>query len=173
MKYSVRSGFTLIELLIVIALLGALAVGLLATIDPFEQLKKGRDTSLRNTVAEMYNAGLRYYSTRGEFPWGVTSLTAATVGNMGNYVTTLIAAGELKERFFELAGTSNLAKIFVTSTAPVGVKPENLAVCFKPESKGFQIDPATQYDINGGTSVPNCKSGTAGTAGTTCHFCIQ
>ena len=33
-------GFTLIELLIVIALLGALAVGLLATIDPFEQLKK-------------------------------------------------------------------------------------------------------------------------------------
>ena len=35
-----NKGFTLIELLIVIALLGALAVGLLATIDPFEQLKK-------------------------------------------------------------------------------------------------------------------------------------
>ena len=66
-KLSAQSfGFTLIELLIVIALLGALAVGLLATIDPFEQLKKGRDTSLRNTVAEFYNANLRYYSTKGE-----------------------------------------------------------------------------------------------------------
>ena len=31
-------GFTLVELLIVIALLGALAIGLLATVDPFEQL---------------------------------------------------------------------------------------------------------------------------------------
>ena len=36
----IQKGFTLIELLIVIALLGSLAVGLLATIDPFEQLKK-------------------------------------------------------------------------------------------------------------------------------------
>ena len=54
MKKTAQSfkGFTLIELLIVIALLGALAVGLLATIDPFEQLKKGRDTSKKNTVSE-------------------------------------------------------------------------------------------------------------------------
>ena len=41
---SLSKGFTLIELLIVIELLGALAAGLLAAIDPFEQLKKGVDT---------------------------------------------------------------------------------------------------------------------------------
>jgi len=33
-------GFTLMELLIVIGVLGILAAGLLAAIDPFEQLKK-------------------------------------------------------------------------------------------------------------------------------------
>ncbi|MFH0773343.1 MAG: prepilin-type N-terminal cleavage/methylation domain-containing protein, partial [bacterium] len=37
----ITRGFTLIELLIVIALLGALAVALLAALDPLEQIKKG------------------------------------------------------------------------------------------------------------------------------------
>ncbi len=173
MKNKSARGFTLIELLIVIALLGALAVGLLATIDPFEQLKKGRDSSLRNTVAELYNAFLRYYSTKGTFTWGTSSMTASPVSGLTSDVNTLVSAGELKNRFMQLAGTDNLAKVYVTSTADPGVTPENVAVCFKPESKAFQVDPATQYDIQGGTSVANCKSGTAGTAGTDCYFCIQ
>ena len=54
---SLLKGFTLIELLIVIALLGALAVGLLAALDPFEQLKKGTDTGTRNTVSEIQGCG--------------------------------------------------------------------------------------------------------------------
>ena len=59
LKMKEQKGFTLIELLIVIALLGALTIGLLATINPFEQLKKGRDTSNQNTATEFYNASLR------------------------------------------------------------------------------------------------------------------
>jgi len=55
-------GFTLIELLIVIALLGALAVALLAALDPLEQIKKGNDTGVRNTVAEIHGAMVRYSS---------------------------------------------------------------------------------------------------------------
>jgi len=164
-----KKGFTLIELLIVIALLGALAVGLLATIDPFEQLKKGRDTSLRNTVAEFYNANLRYYSTKGAFPWnigGSTTLDAEQVSDMEPTVDLLVAAGELKNRFMELAGTANLAKVFVTSTAD-----ENLVVCYRPESKSFQVDPATQYDDNG-TAVADCKSATPPGVND-CYFCIQ
>jgi len=57
-----KKAFTLIELLIVIALLGALAVGLLAALDPFEQLKKGTDTGVRNTVSEVHGAIIRYYA---------------------------------------------------------------------------------------------------------------
>lgn len=164
-----NKGFTLIELLIVIALLGALAVGLLATIDPFEQLKKGRDTSTRNTVSEFYNANLRYYSTKGDFPWNLTStvtLDTSAVNTLTTVVDTLVSAGELKNRFMDLAGTANLAKIYVTSTSE-----EHLAVCYRPESKSFQVDPVTQYTADGATTA-NCKS--ASTPGTAdCYFCIQ
>lgn len=160
-------GFTLIELLIVIALLGALAVGLLATIDPFEQLKKGRDTSQRNTVSEFYNANLRYYSTKAKFPWGTAALATTSVNDLGDSVTALMNAGELKSRFPDLAGTGNLAKIYVTSTSS-----ESVAVCFKPESKGFQIDPNTTYSQSGGSGT-NCKSGTGASATADCYYCIQ
>ena len=160
-----KKGFTLIELLIVIALLGALAVGLLATIDPFEQLKKGRDTSLRNTVSEFYNANLRYYSTKGQFPW--TSATSAYLNTMtADVIADLVSSGELKNRFADLAGTGNLAKIYLYSPTA-----ENLSVCFKPESKAFQIEPNTVYDQSAGTDgSASCKS-----AGGTelCWYCIQ
>ena len=164
-----RLGFTLIELLIVIALLGALAVGLLATIDPFEQLKKGRDTAQRNTVSEFYNANLRYYSTKAQFPWGTGTLTSTPVSGLTSEVDSLINAGELKNRFMDLAGTGNLSKIFTTSTGA-----EHIAVCYKPESKGFQIDPNTVYDQSGGTSyITSCKSQTSGGLATDCYFCVQ
>ncbi len=159
-----RKGFTLIELLIVIALLGALAVGLLATIDPFEQLKKGRDTSLRNTVSEFYNANLRYYSTKGQFPWSGTAMSNYINTMTGDVIAALVSSGELKNRFADLAGTGNLAKIYLYSPTT-----ENLSVCYKPESKSFQIDPNTVYDNTGGTSIAGCGTGTA----ISCWYCIQ
>jgi len=162
-----KKGFTLIELLIVIALLGALAIGLLATIDPFEQLKKGRDTSTRNTVSEFYNANLRFYAIKGVFPWG-TDPTADGVNNLtGSVIATLVSAGELKQRFSDLAGTGNLSKIFLNSTGP-----ESMTVCFRPESKAFKVDPNTVYDVSGGTSLTDCQS-VAGGTNPNCYFCIQ
>jgi len=162
-----KRGFTLIELLIVIALLGALAIGLLATIDPFEQLKKGRDTSTRNTVAEIYNANLRIYATKGQFTWGTTTFEGQSLTAMGSDISALIQAGELKNRFIDLAGSNNLAKIFVTSTSP-----EHESVCFRPESKSFQADPVTIYDQTAGTTnIATCKSQPGGTAD--CYLCIQ
>ncbi len=164
---SAGRGFTLIELLIVIALLGALAIGLLATIDPFEQLKKGRDTSTRNTTLEAYNAELRYYSTKATFSWPTSSTFTTTLDTMGSDLTALISAGELKNQFIQLAGTGNLAKIFVSSTSPT-----HIAVCFKPESKSFQIDPATIFASDGQTSGATCKSQTS-VGGTDCFYCVE
>lgn len=164
----IRKGFTLIELLIVIALLGALAVGLLATIDPFEQFKKGRDTATRNTTLEFYNAQLRYYATKAKFTWLTSStFNSKALNTMGADITTLITAGELKDQFIQLSGTGNLAKIFITSTSS-----QDVAVCFKPESKSFQIDPATLFDSSGQSSAVTCKS-TNATTGTDCYFCVQ
>jgi len=160
-----KTGFTLIELLIVIALLGALAVGLLATIDPFEQLKKGRDTSTRNTLSEFYNANLRYYSTKSEFPWGPTGLGSSTpVSALATAVTALQNQGELKTNFLTLAGNSTTS-IFVTSTSA-----EDIHVCYMPESKGFRGDPNTIYNISGGEAT-DCISQTS--SGTACYYCVQ
>ncbi len=167
-----KAGFTLIELLIVIALLGSLAVGLLATVDPFEQLKKGRDTATRNTVSEIYNSLIRYYSINSYFPWKTTSQTAALVSSNLTYVSAIITAGELKEKFVDLATTGRLEKILYTSTSPATGNKEQISVCFAPESKAFRNDDNTMFDASGVTvaNISNC-TGRGGAA--TCYWCVQ
>lgn len=169
---SAQKGFTLIELLIVIALLGALAIGLLATIDPFEQLKKGRDTSTRNTVSEFYNASIRYYSINSQFPWVNTDISGDSLYDITSYVNSIITSGELKDKFIELAGTSNLDKIYVTSTNADTSVLENIAVCFRPESKAFRQDQNTIYDRYGETSTL-CTDATSRLDNTECHWCMR
>jgi prepilin-type N-terminal cleavage/methylation domain-containing protein len=125
-----QKGFTLIELLIVIALLGALAVGMIATIDPFEQLKKGQDTARRNIVSELYNAAIRYYGVKGTFPWGTETWSPyITLAQAANYVNTIATMGELKLTFME-AAAAHTGKIFITAPDE-----QSLSVCFEPESK--------------------------------------
>lgn len=169
-------GFTLIELLIVIALLGALAVGLLATVDPFEQLKKGTDTSRRNTVEELYNAAIRYYAAKSVFPWS-SDLTAMTLADPAmtsgttSYLQSIILAGELKPEFIQLAGSGNLSKIWMTSTAdPVTSARQNVAVCYLPESKSFQNDANTKYLSEGTPQTAGCIS-LGGTS--QCYWCVK
>jgi prepilin-type N-terminal cleavage/methylation domain-containing protein len=171
-------GFTLIELLIVIALLGALAVGLLASIDPFEQLKKGTDTSVRNMVSEVYNSAIRYYAAKNGFPWGTDLTAAAMSGNnftdsTTGYITQIVGAGELKAGFAQLAGSGNLAKIKVTSIASGGTR-STVAVCYQPDSKSFQNDANTKFQSDGNlwTAATACKSQTSAN-GTDCYWCVQ
>lgn len=157
-----NKGFTLIELLIVIALLGALAVGLLAAVDPFEQLKKGGDTSTRNTVSEFYNASIRYYASQNQFPWGTGAFgTISGLNSMGAYLTAIITTGELKQKFVELATTGRLAKISVYSSGA-----DHISVCFRPDSKSFRNDQNTIFNASGETEA-GCP-----TAGT-CFWCVQ
>lgn len=168
-----KAGFTLIELLIVIALLGALAVGLLATVDPFEQLKKGRDTSTRNTVSELYNGFIRYYAINSYFPWTSDGVTGESLtGDNLNWISEVITAGELKEKFVDLATTGRLAKIFITSTSPATGNKEQISVCFAPESKAFRKDDNTMFDVNGDTVSDTSQCiGKGGSE--TCYWCVQ
>lgn len=170
-----KTGFTLIELLIVIALLGALAIGLLATVDPFEQLKKGTDTSTRNTVSELYNSFIRYYSVKNVMPWStdvtnkVVSSSDMTAEGTG-YLKKVIDAGELKPDFIQLAGGS-LDSIYVTSTADSLNALNNVAVCFGPKSKSFQNDTNTKYNSDASPGTTGQCKGTGGTAD--CYWCIK
>lgn len=163
-----KKGFTLIELLIVIALLGALAVGLLAALDPFEQLKKGVDTGTRNTVSEVQGAIIRYYAIKGFMPWCTAADTCPSEPNhtalnaspMDTAITAIIATGELKSNFVTLAA-NDLAKIFVTGSQATGT----VSVCYAPTAKSFIADPNTKYD-NTGT-----VAGTPNTLGE--YWCVQ
>ncbi len=167
-----RKGFTLIELLIVIALLGTLAVGLLAALDPFEQLKKGTDTGTRNTVSELQGAIVRYYSVRNEMPWGTGAITTPTDVSSGFSslgIQSVIDSGELKSDFSTLAGNGQLRKITVLGTS------ESITVCFKPESKSFRSDVNTKYDVNGVDKGTNnttlCGNPNSNTF--SCYWCVR
>lgn len=167
--------FTLIELLIVIALLGALAVGLLAALDPFEQLKKGTDTGVRNTVSEFHGAVIRYYAIKNIMPWcgdstcstvrdGSSEPNATTLTNLTNTISEIVSTGELKSDFSQLAGSGTLGKIYVTgSNANASV-----TVCFKPTAKSFIADPNTKFTQDGqdtcATTDPTQK---------TCYWCVK
>lgn len=166
-------GFTLIELLIVIALLGALAVGLLAALDPFEQLKKGTDTGVRNTVSEVHGAIIRYYGIKNYMPWCTDADTCNDPTSLqlsDTDGTTILDAikttGELKSDFSELAGSGTLGKIYVTgSNADATV-----TVCYKPTAKSFSADPNTKFTDAGVTPNGSCPTGDPAD---NCYWCVK
>jgi prepilin-type N-terminal cleavage/methylation domain-containing protein len=155
-------GFTLIELLVVIGVIGILAAGLLAAIDPMEQLKKGRDTRKRSTSVEFVNAVTRYYAVQGTMPW-TGNLSGAVLTNLTDVITKLITQGELKPEFASGATAAGGDKIYITGQdAPVAT----VYACFDPESKAISRDPTTIYNQTG---VSGCDPLTT----TTCYWCAK
>lgn len=177
-----KSGFTLIELLIVIALLGALAVALLAALDPLEQIKKGTDTGVRNTVAEISSSFTRYASVKsgampysGFIDWGTIGTTAGA--SAYDAIASVVSTGELKTDFMSLA-KDQLNKIFVIADQTRSY------VCFAPGAKAFKADANAKFiapALGGGTATmaedTTCYAGTGtpGTnnAGATCYWCVR
>jgi len=172
-----KKAFTLIELLIVIALLGALAVGLLAALDPFEQLKKGTDTATRNMVSEVHGAIIRYYGIKNHMPWCPTGVacpadpsgTDLLTGPIGPYIagngmalTNIIEAGELKSDFATLAG-GNTTKVYVTGSEVNATA----YVCYRPTAKSFLADSNSKFNKIG-VVTPCVLADMA-----TCFWCVQ
>lgn len=169
-KFRNIKGFTLIELLVVIGILGILAAALIATIDPFEQLKKGRDTTTRNTALEYLNALTRYYATHGTFPWGITtppancsaptSAVALNASSMTGCTGALEEEGELKTGFGAAITNSGAAtdiRIYTSSGTS-----SSFNLCFSPTSKSLKADTASSYSgACTGAAQSGCPSATA------------
>lgn len=68
-KLKIQAGFTMIELLVVISVIGVLAVAVLSSINPIEQINKGRDTRTRSDAAQLINAVDRYFAIHETYPW--------------------------------------------------------------------------------------------------------
>lgn len=72
-KLRSQAGFTMIELLVVIAVIGVLAVAVLSSINPIEQINKGRDTRSRSDAAQLIGAVDRYFAIHEKYPWNETA----------------------------------------------------------------------------------------------------
>lgn len=177
-KTSTQKGFTLIELLVVIGILGVLAAALIATLDPFEQLNRGQDTTMKNIATEFVGANVRYYSSHNALPWfsvanggancytGGATLSNVPLSSLTTCLNALVSDGELKQGFIN---TPNLDDITATNPNPQTTGATDTIVCFQPKSKAQQKDPNTRFTATGATGS-NCKS-TGGTAN--CYWCAQ
>ena len=189
-------GFTLMELLIVIGVLGILAVGLLAAIDPFEQLKKARDTNYRSALLEFLSANQRYYANHGFFPWRNSAEVAEGTCTYDNSVAlgvddtsttaslsaALVKVGVDQDATFdpcidvlmndgELKSTfkQGLGKTLYLSSWGKTV----LRVCYSPESKSNLNDLATAFHVNTDTNNVEMGCSTAQKSAGTCLQCFQ
>jgi len=152
-------GFTMIELLVVIAVIGILAVALLATLNPLEQIRKGRDTRTRSDVSQLTSALERYNASIGRFPWqategelidldwvqvnggatetvtGCTATGEAGDCTIGAVLDEITATNEVKSSFVDriTAASSRNIYVFYDSTN----SSSSVIACFTPESNTF------------------------------------
>lgn len=94
-----QAGFTMIELLVVISVIGVLAVAVLSSLNPIEQINKGRDTRTQSDAAQLINALDRYFAIQEEYPWN----TQTDDWDAGSVVTDYES-----EVYFDEAGTSSV-----------------------------------------------------------------
>ncbi len=191
-----RLGFTMIELLIVIAVLGILAVAVLAAINPIEQINRGRDTGSRSDAEQLLSAIDRYYAGKGYYPWsdGASSLNTSTFGSgtdaliplddaaitIGDDALPLLAnvssggSAEVKESFITRITDPGYNFLGIYNN---GVTSSSTYVCFLPKSASFREEAWNRCSNDDHTgldaSIPSdfpadaCPAdGTCATAGT-------
>lgn len=143
-------GFTMIELLVVISVIGVLAVAVLSTINPIEQINKGRDTRTRSDAAQLINAAERYYAIQEEYPWNYQQTGAAAdpaepygfdpTADDDTWMDQLVETDEVKGGFIDrLRNASQGQRVFLFKDDGSSA---TLYSCFKPASKAFQLEAA-------------------------------
>jgi prepilin-type N-terminal cleavage/methylation domain-containing protein len=182
-----NAGFTMIELLVVIAVIGVLAVAVLSSINPIEQINKGRDTRTRSDAAQLIGAIDRYYSSLELYPWNTVDSTEPLLAIPDATALSCPAGGAAPYTLFcdiSAAGTTWLTKLTETAevktafvsrlqnppTANAGIylykdtgTDATIYVCFAPSSKSFQVEAIKNCtDRNGEIPAGACSSPPAG-----------
>ncbi|HIE41325.1 MAG TPA: type II secretion system protein [Candidatus Aenigmarchaeota archaeon] len=164
--------FTMIELLVVIAVIGILSVALLATLNPLEQIRKGRDTRTRADASQLVSAIERYNASLGYFPWqssegenlstGAPDINFIQINGGGSVPNCSLISCAVADVLNELANTNEVKAGFIdriTSSSYNDVylfyNDENtgasVTACFRPESNTFSRE-----------AFDRCKSGSWG-----------
>lgn len=143
-----KLGFTMIELLVVIAVIGILAVALLSTLNPLEQIRKGRDTRTRADLSQLLGGIERYNASLGYFPWQASEGEDLVPG-APDVDFVQINGGTLDDALDELTSTSEVKSSFIDRVTGVSYADTYLfyddettggsvIACFTPESQSFQ-----------------------------------
>lgn len=145
-------GFTMIELLVVIAVIGVLAVAVLSSINPIEQINKGRDTRLRSDSEQLINAADRYFAIHEEYPWdtesGTTTPEDAYTHNNGagewGWLQLLVDTAEVKAGFTNRVENDDIIRVFKAADENA-----TMYACYLPSSQAFKLE-----------AQRNCQDGT-------------
>ena len=64
----IRSGFTLIELILVVAIFGIFTAGIIAVVNPAQQILKANDGKRKSDLEQIQRALESYYHDSGRYP---------------------------------------------------------------------------------------------------------
>lgn len=162
-----QSGFTMIELLVVIAVIGVLSVAVLSSINPIEQINKGRDTRARSDAAQLINASDRYFSIAEQYPWNTTTDTyTATVTDYADefifdetgtvagaetdwsWTDILVTNAEIKQGFVNRLTNDDNVDYYIEKAAAGNA---SMYTCFRPSSNAFQDEALEACNNSNGT----------------------
>lgn len=198
MKKLAQSGFTLVELLIVIGLLGAIALIVIAAINPIEQANRARDARFKADGSQLISAIERYYAAHSKFPWedcggpscpdsqdeltfitasdssvGLCSASGCTTG--GNLITN----DELKTEFLGrdwVKATTASKQIFIGKGSGTSA---SVYACFVPLAKSTKDKAITDgtvrtnsFTAGGVVADGSCTSAADDWATDSCYVCV-
>ncbi|KKU10393.1 MAG: hypothetical protein UX13_C0013G0009 [Candidatus Woesebacteria bacterium GW2011_GWB1_45_5] len=189
-------GFTLVELLIVIGLLGAIALIVIAAINPIEQANRARDARFKADSSQLLSAIERYYASHSSFPWedcagctataqdafGFLSAKIADVGLCGATCATggiLITNDELKTEFLGrdwVKGTTVDKQIWIGKDEGTS---SSVYACFIPLAKSTKDNAITNATVRTnsftGAGIPSdgtCTTSSENWLTGGCYVCV-
>jgi len=182
-------GFTMIELLIVIAVLGILAVAVLATINPLEQINRGRDTGSRGDAEQLLSAIDRFNATQAIFPWQADrddeSMDLSTLVEVTDVQdadgclmldklaqgggTCSSSADEIKAAFANRLRATSYNPLYIEYEAGLG---DSIYICFQPQSKAFLMESVERCSEDVPDDFPDVCAGCDEDHPDSCWICL-